>query len=429
MTERVPVTRALEADKPKTVRASPNRKRLTERNVRTLPAKGKQYLVWDDSTGKDAAHGLAVLVSPRGVRSYRCVYYFPGSPKPHWRHLGRVGEMTLEEAREATRKARRMAREGEDPRASDPVKSGGFEEVVEDYTRHVQVGEKGNMAALQSQRVILKNTEEWEARPVATIRYGEIEKLLWLVRDGDGKQQPRPYLANRLHAHLKHFFAWAARPSGPLKASPMVGMAKPWSKEKPRERAWFKGKAADSAIKKLWRTADAIGGVGGRYLKIMLLIAKRKTALVNMRWEEIDDEWFWNAPRSMSENKRLHGVPLPTLAQRIISPRRDAGRVFDSLRPDPLMAEVQKASGISDFFWHGLRHLAETKTAELRDGDGKPTIPPHIRDLLFDHSTRRGSGAGYDHHDYKPEMRAAIEAWAGYVEGLVQPAEGVVRLR
>ena len=46
-------------------------------------------------------------------------------------------------------------------------------------------------------------------------------------------------------------------------------------------------------------------------------------------------------------------------------------------------------------------------------------VLPHIRDMLFDHSTGRGSGAGYDHHDYIPEMRAALEHWATYVEGLV----------
>jgi hypothetical protein len=44
-----------------------------------------------------------------------------------------------------------------------------------------------------------------------------------------------------------------------------------------------------------------------------------------------------------------------------------------------------------------------------------PSILPQVRDLLFDHVPQRGSGKGYDHHDYKPEMRAAMEIWAEYI--------------
>jgi hypothetical protein len=57
---------------------------------------------------------------------------------------------------------------------------------------------------------------------------------------------------------------------------------------------------------------------------------------------------------------------------------------------------------------------AETKLAELR-------VPPHIRDLLFDHQPQRGSGAGYDHYQYGDEMREGIEAWPNYIAKLVQP--------
>jgi hypothetical protein len=40
----------------------------------------------------------------------------------------------------------------------------------------------------------------------------------------------------------------------------------------------------------------------------------------------------------------------------------------------------------------------------------------------------RGAGAGYDHHDYKPEMAQPMEAWASHIEGLVS-AKGVALLR
>jgi integrase len=276
--------------------------------------------------------------------------------------------------------------------------------------------------------VILSSCAAWTSRPVATIRFQEVQQLLWLVRDGDPEQalKPRPYLANRLHSHLRALFNWCVRTKA-IAVSPMQDMQRPWSGAKRRERQWFAKAAGDEAIKTLWRCADQLGGNDGRYVKLMLLTGKRKTALASMRWEEIDDNWFWDPPASQARNKRLHGVPLPPLAQRVLHPRQNRGKVFDGVAPIALQNKLRAMSGIEDFFWHGLRHLAETKTAELRDGD-RPLILPHVRDMLFDHAPKRGTGQSYDHHDYVPDMRAAMAAWSDYVEQLVMP-EGVALLR
>jgi hypothetical protein len=112
-----------ERDGGKGQRAKANRKHFTESNVLTLPAKRNQYLVWDAGSKRsrdDTARGLAILVSPTGTKSYRCVYTYPGSAKPFWMHLGRVGEMPLEEARERCRKVRGKARKGDDPTDPSP---------------------------------------------------------------------------------------------------------------------------------------------------------------------------------------------------------------------------------------------------------------------------------------------------------------------
>jgi hypothetical protein len=420
----------------KSRRAKANRLYFTDAELKALlPRTGKQFLAWDADKPRRPKHlpparGLAVLVSPTGTKSFRCVYYFPGSPKPHWLDLGRVGVTSLEEARQRCRDAQRVAHDGGDPRGS-PDHADSFKSAVESYIQHKQIGTDNRVAALKTQQVILRSCADWLPRSVATIQPREIEKLLWVIRDGDeGKGlKPRPPLAKRLHAHLNSFFKWCARPSGFLKTSPMLGIDTPVMKVEPRDRPWFKNTAADDAIKSLWQAADQIGGVESRYVKTMLLLAKRKTALANMRWEEIDDTWFWNAPAS-GTNKRLHGVPLSRLAQRVLGPRQQ-GKVFGELterRLGQLQTKLRTLSGIKDFIWHGVRHLCETKTAALRDAQGRPLIPLHIRDLLYDHSTQRGSGKGYDHHDYLPEMRTAVEAWAAHVEGLVQP-EGAALLR
>jgi integrase len=411
---------------PKPQRKPFNRKSFTERNVLQLsPKKGKQYMIWDEGT--NAARGLAVLVSPTGTKSYRCVYYFPGSPKPHYKHLGRVGEMTLEQARQLTRKARGDARQGLDPRADDPSKADSFESAVERYIEDRQKARKGNKSADETKAVMLNNCKDWLPRSVATIRGAEVDHLLLSIRKGsEGSEtkkptKPRPYLANRLYSHLKDFFSWAARPNiGFIKVSPMVGVELPFDKAAPRNLSWFKNDAADAAIKALWQVASEVGGNEGRYIKTMLLLGKRKTALASMKWDEIDATWFWNAPPSNS-NKKLFAVPLSSLAQRVLHPHQQSGLVFGHIDLDRLQRTIRDKTNLKDFIWHGIRHLCETKTADLG-------IPPHIRDLLFDHVSERGSGRGYDHAEYRAAMREATEAWAAYVGRLVGP-EGVAVLR
>ena len=263
-------------------------------------------------------------------------------------------------------------------------------------------------------------------RRVATITAREIEALLSRLRDGDAVKRPRPYMANRLYSHFADFFKWLSRPGGPLTTSPMLGIETPWDGAKPRERDWFVGTAGDDAVKAIWRAAEAIGGDEGRYLKVLLLSGKRRGALAAMRSQEIDGTWFWNAPPSTAKNKRLHSIPLPKLAQRIVHPRQTSGPVFGGVSEQEFDFEqltecVRKAYGVGDFFLHGLRHLAESKTAELQ-------VPPHIRDRLFDHAPNRGSGGGYDHHAYRAEMLSALESWAAHVEHLVS-AEGAALLR
>jgi integrase len=409
---------------------------FTDTNVKSLPVRRKQYVVWDGGSGRGAGEvcrGLHILISPMGAKSYRSMFYFPGSARGYTRHLGRVGEMSLDEARQLCRDDRRNARKGIDPRADSPLKSDSYKSAVDDYVDRVQIGEHHNVAAEKARQVLVADCEDWLARPIATIRNTEIQRLLERVRDGDSKLglKPRPYLANLLYARMKPFFAWCAKPQiGKLQHSPMLGIDKPFKDTQRRQRDWFKGAAGDQAIKTLWTVADKLPSVEGKYLKVLLLTGKRKTALADMKWQEIEvrpEGWFWNAPQGR-KNKRLHPTPLSSLSMRILHPHQPSGYVFaigDDGRitvEGALSKMIIDAGAMKDFFLHGCRHLAETKMAELK-------IATHIRDRLFDHAEERGSGAVYDHHEYSDEMRAAVERWAQHIEAIAKPAAGVTVLR
>jgi integrase len=399
------------------------RKELDDENVLHLPTKRKQYMVWDKGV-----KGLHVLVSPGGARTYRSLYYYAGSSKPQSRKLGRVGAMSLDQARKLCLADQRAARDGVDPQRDDPSRSDTFEAVVNEYIDREQIARKGNATAEEVRRILLKDCVSLKHRPIASIRIDEIEDLLERIRDGDADQRGRPYLAVKLWGHLGALFRWCVR-KRKLTVNPMLSIDRPWEGAKSRDRTF-----SDDELKKLWtcdtRTAVAANGdkiqfnaSEGAYLKLLILTGKRKTALADIRWGEIDENWNWTPPPGNS-NKRVHPLPLPKLAQRILLGLRPK-----DVKPDACVfttnwrfqGRVKKLSGIDDFFPHAIRHTVETKLTELR-------IPPHVRDLLLDHASGRGSGKGYDHWDYRDEKLDAMEKWADYVERVAMP-EGVSALR
>ena len=83
-------------------RKAPNRRKLTDRNVLTLPIKTKPYHVWDERQ-----EGLGVLVRPSGIRTYRCAWNYPNGPTKVFA-LGRVEDISLDEARRRCAEARRL---------------------------------------------------------------------------------------------------------------------------------------------------------------------------------------------------------------------------------------------------------------------------------------------------------------------------------
>jgi integrase len=394
-----------------------NRKRLTESNVFNLPTKRRQYRVWDE--GANATRGLFVLVQPTGTRTYHVMFRFEGSREAHTLGLGRVGEITLAKARSDALQARQRVAAGEDPQAGDPKRTLSFEAMFRQFTEDQRAENYSSAGA--TEKFVLSSCKAWRHRPVGTITYPEIKAVL------NAKRETAPHAANRLHRSLTRFFKWLVG-NDVLKASVMYGRSLPSKAKAQEERQfdWLTYEKGDAAIKAIWSAADAIGNDAGRHLKLCLILGKRRGAVERIRWEQINADWYWQAPQPRKgTTKRLHAIPLPKLAQRVLGKHGGAGRVFSStLYPPVVMRQVREHTGLQDFIYHALRHLAETKCAELG-------IPPHIRDMLFDHSPgkRRGAGKGYDKHDYLPERLAALETWCAHILNLVSPAEGVAVLR
>jgi integrase len=405
-----------------------NRRHFTEQNVLRMPVKAKQYFVWDKGTG--AARGLAVLVNPTGTCTYFVNYKFPGSNRLHYKKLGRVGEVTLEEARAKAIETRRLANQNKDPKADDPIKSDAFGTAFKAYVKQEQQGRKNNSSALETQALVLKRCEEWEHRAVATLSYREIDKLLAAIRDGNPEKdiQGRPYAAVRIYAHLKDFFKWCARQQI-IRDNPMANMPAPFTGT-PRDRHF-----TDNEIKAIWKAADQLDPVEGAYTKLILLTALRKDELAKAQWTEFDNAekpTVFTVPtervKLRAEIKRkkkpVYIVPLPALAQRILKtlPRKDGQLVFPGLFTTTVKRKLVKLGAPKDFKLHTARHTVAT----FFQNKGRSEFE---RGLLLNHSDSGTVTGGYS-HGYPVELkRELLSEWAAHIEKLVEPAAGVTRLR
>ena len=372
-----------------------------------------------------AMPGLYLVVQPTGAKSWAFRYRFLGKPQKLTIEPG----LGLKGTRDKARGYHEMLADGKDPKRvaeaerqnQKRAQADIYSAAVEDFVKEYHKAKKKNRSWKESRRLLLKHG--FGKRPLTEVTERDIKDVLkGLMAEG------KPYLANRVYAAMATFFLWS-RKDKRIAVNPIEDIDKPFDAESARVRHFD-----DAEIKALWQAADKLPQHAGAFLKVLLLTGKRKGALAAMRWTEIDNDGIWKPPvdpRRRAGNKRTHAGPLSKLALRVLAglPRVDDNpyvfvgrRIGGHMDPGtPLQTTIKELSGVADFFYHATRHTAETRLADLK-------VLPHIRDLLLDHASQRGSGKGYDHHLYYPEMRAALEAWAAKVESLVAP-KGVSVLR
>jgi integrase len=398
------------------------RKKLTATSVNRLPVPASGQKEYPDPD----LPGFALRVTSKGVRSF-VLHYRPksGSHKgklTRWT-IGRLGELSLAEARRLARDARIAVRDqGADPardsRHSEPEDGPEtYQKAVEDYHAKYQVGKKGNRTADTTKRLLMNGGATWLHKPVADITRQEIHDVLDRIM-----AEQKPYLANRTHAAFRTFFRWCAA-RDKIAFSPCGGRH-----------------YSDQEIKALWHGVDKLGPHRAAFVKLAILLGKRRGELAGLTWDELDlAEGFWILPASRSKNNLRHKMPLPALAVRILKslpriqgnplvfPSRKTGRPMNGWNKFQLAVEGackpedNEKSQVEGFTFHACRHTLKTRLGALG-------IPPHVKDKVLHHAPPKTAGEAYDHYDYEREQREALEAWADHVKGNVWP-DGVEVLR
>ncbi len=351
--------------------------------------------------------GLALRVTPAGVKTWVFVYRAGGRPK--WLTLGSYPAVTLASARALALDQRHLldvdhrdpaeeARASQIVAAPEPEKPPVF--TFADLAKLYETFAKGRKKSWRDDVGKTKKylLPRWGAMPLRDITRAHVHELLdGLVADG------MTVGVNRVQSVISRLFTVALDRSL-IDAHPAARMIKRF-KEQPSDRV-----LTDAELRQLWVGLDAQPGQASDALRLRLLLGQRGAEVIGMKWDEIDFvNKTWELPGARTKNGRPHIVPLPPTAMALLKRVRagvgnDEPRVFPGLTR---WTDEQRAlSGIHQgaYEWKDLRRTVSTRLAGL--GFSEEVIGRTLNHARYTVTSRH-----YIKHSYLAETRQALETW------------------
>lgn len=369
--------------------------------------------------------------------------------------LGAWPGMGIADARKAAQDARRKIDEGGDPNA----------EKREAARRAEQ--------AAKSRRTLADVLDQYEREKLANLRRGDAVRraldgkkglLRELVRrepasitkadiaDAVKKHaKTSPIAANRALAYARAFFNWCLH-EDIVSANPAGTLKKP-AKENSRSRHHTPDELAE-----IWQAAGTLGYPFGPMYRLLMVLPMRREEIAGLPVAELDlgaEAPVWTLPAERTKNGQALRVPLSPLARSIIAEAladeaRPAEGVDDKghAKPNPYLFSTTGFSPVSGFA-KGKRRLdaaiaeARAKAAEASGGEPVPMpdwvihdlrtsfvtmacrtlkVPANVADRCLNHvatATTSKIARIYNQDDLFDERRAAMDAWANFIETTV----------
>lgn len=379
--------------------------KFTDQWLKTLRASSEEEQHYGDLSCK----GLSLKVTKKGVRSFS--YTFRLGKKTGRVTLGPYPDLGLAAARARVEDLRKLVVAGTDPRQ---LKA---EEIAQ---RQRTVGE---MVALFIERYAKPKNKSWRQaesnlrlylvsslgpRPVTAVKRGDIHAILdRLIEEDKGAS------ANRALAHMRKFFGWLVERDY-LEHSPADHIKKPFN-ERPRERV-----LSDDELRSIWHASEALSVPYSAWLRLSILCSQREMETASLSRSQLEgDLWFLSS--NDTKNKRENVVPLSRQAKAIVDDLLKnegefllaTGRIGDA----PIngfskaKAQIDKASGVTDWRFHDLRRSVATNIGKL--GYERFTI-----EKVLNHKDK-GVTAVYDRYTYLNEKREALQKWADRLDEIV----------
>jgi integrase len=365
--------------------------------------------------------GLWLQVGPTGAKSW--LLRFQRGGKARQMGLGPVHAISLAEARERAREARRALVDGIDPiearkgqkaaHAAAVARGVTFQAAAEAYIAAHSAAWKNPahaaqwpaslaadvypaigalpVSAVDTARVLEVLEPIWHAKPESASRIrGRIELVLdWAkarhYRDGENPARWKGHLDKLLPAKSK------IRPIVHHPALPYRDLPRFMTAVRKRQ------------------------GVASRALEFTILTCARTSEVIKASWDEIDlKAKIWTVPAARMKAGREHRVPLSDRAIAILKKLpREGEWVFVGPREGrPLsnmaLLAVLKGMGCGDLTVHGFRSTFRDWAAETTN------FPRDVCEMALAHAVGDKVEAAYRRGDLFAKRRALANAWAAY---------------
>lgn len=359
--------------------------------------------------------GLQLAVSATGARKW--VLRFQWQGKAREMGLGAFPVVSLEQARDAAREARRLAKAG-----IDPIADKGREKSVPTFGELADTVAADLSAGFRSEKhkAQWKMTLEVYAKPLRSLSVDAIEtadvlavlKALWTAK---------PETASRLRGRIEKVLN-AAKAKGYRSGENPAAWRGHLENLLPKQSKLTRGHHAAMAYAEVpafvaaLRERDATAALA---LEFTILTAARSSEALEAEWSEIDlDAKVWTVPASRMKPGRVHRVPLTDRAMEILR-AMDKVRVSKFVFPGqkenrPLsgmaMEMVLRRMKIENATVHGFR-------SSFRDWAGNETAYPRdLAETALSHVMGDKAEQAYRRSDALERRRELMQAWANYCE-------------
>jgi integrase len=353
--------------------------------------------------------------------------------------LGSFSDVTLAEARDLARDARRLCKQGLDPiearrahraaRRAQHAKAMTFQECATAYIAAHRSGWKNKKHAKQWPQTLEDYVyPAFGSLPVQAIDVALVMKAvepIWTVK---------PETAGRVRGRIEAVLDWATargyrQGENPARWKGHLENLLP-KKSKVR-RVEHHAALPYAEIAEFMAELRKQEGVAALALELTILTAARTGEVLGARWDEINpDGLLWIVPAERMKAGKEHRVPLSDAAMKIIE-KMAAIRLSDYIFPGqrtsrPLsqmaMRMLLRRMGRGDLTAHGFRSTFSDWCAE------QTNFPSEVREMALAHAVGDKVEAAYRRGDLFEKRRQLAEAWAHYCEGEEPSESNVVRL-
>jgi integrase len=432
---------------------------ITKRTVDAAKATAREYVIWDDG-GKETIKGFGLKVTPAGGRVYIYQYRLarPGmadKTAPRKYTIGKHGNLTPDQARARAKQLAAMVEMGVDPRQAELDAMGAkdeatrqaeskaklegelvFEKVAARWLEHYETEKGRRPRTVEQARHIVKMRLEpaLKGKPLPHITRADLQCIIDAI--------PLKHRASRLavYAYSSVLFRWAME-RGEITDNPVRLMAKPSAPE-PRKRV-----LTDAELVTVWEAAERLRDPYRAYFKLLILTGQRREEVAGMFWAELDrGSSTWTIPANRTKNGVAQLVPLAGAVVQELDRLALEHQVKPKLGKTPIRHWPQFGPVLTTYGKTVIKSYSKAK-AELNNviANALPETDPlpawrvhdlrrtlatglqrlgvrfEVTEAVLNHVSGARSGVAgiYQRHDWKDEKRAALSAWAGYVDGLV----------